>query len=274
MSEVRVRTSVDAASGVGEIELVRLTFDPPMFGDVGAALRAMDADVRVRAVVLHSSARMFTAGLDLKAASTLLFGDSGAGDEAEGVQRAVALRHGVRQLQEHFSAAAVGRKPVVAAVHGACIGAGVDLATACDIRLCTADATFAVTETKVAIVADLGTLQRLSRVVGPGVAREMAFTAEPLPADRALACGLVNAVYPTRDAMLAAARAMAARIAAHSPLVVQGVKQVLRYSEEHSVADGLEYVALWNAAMLQSSDLMEAVTAFLSKRPPTFKNHL
>jgi len=125
-----------------------------------------------------------------------------------------------------------------------------------------------------AIVADLGTLQRISRIVGTGIARELAFTSNPINAQRALSCGLVNNVFPDKEKLLEGARQMAQTIASNSPLVVQGTKQVLNYSEDHSIADSLEYVALWNTGFLQSDDLTEAATSFFTKSTPKFRNRL
>jgi len=133
---------------------------------------------------------------------------------------------------------------------------------------------FSVKETQVGIVADLGTLQRLSKLIGTGFARELAFTSDEMSADRALQCGLVNSVYENRDQMLEAGRSMANRIASLSPLVVQGTKITLNYAEEHSIEDGLFQVALWNTAFLRSDDVGEAVMSFMQKRPPKFRNRL
>jgi enoyl-CoA hydratase len=155
-------------------------------------------------------------------------------------------------------------------VQGACIGGGVDLITACDIRLCSADATFSVRETRIAMVADVGTLQRLPRIVGRGHAADLALTGRDIGADRAREIGLVNDVLSDADALHAAATETAALIAANSPLAVQGTKHVLRACEDRTVDEGLDYVAVWNAAFLVSDDLTEAMTAFFEKRPPTF----
>ena len=181
------------------------------------------------------------------------------------------LYRNIRRLQDCFSAIETCRKPVIAAIHGHCVGGGVDLTTACDIRVCTEDATFGIHETKIAIVADVGTLQRITALVGKGFAREMAYTGKRVTAERARQVGLVNDVYPDKESMLEAARAMAAEIAENSPLAVQGVKQVLRYSEEHTTDEGLEYVAQWNASRLHTKDLIEAMAAFTEKRKPQFK---
>jgi enoyl-CoA hydratase len=160
--------------------------------------------------------------------------------------------------------------PVVAAVQGWCIGGGVDLIAACDIRLASAEAQFSVREAKIAIVADVGSLQRLPAIIGKGHVAELAYTGKDIDAARAVAIGLVNHVSADPDAVLADARAMAAEIAANSPLAVQGTKAVLAAGENLSVAEGLDYVATWNAAFLASDDLVEAMTAFMEKRPGNF----
>lgn len=242
------------------------------FHEIKAAFEQIDVDPEVRAVVVWGEGRMFTAGLDLKEAATgVLGGTAGNGSGRSLAARNYQLYRTIRDLQDCFTAIARCRKPVIAATHDKCIGGGVDLITACDLRLCSADASFSIYETKIAIVADVGTLQRITPIVGKGMAREMALTGRFIKADRALACGLVNEVHSDRDTMLVAARAMADEIAANSPMAVQGVKSVLNFSDEHSVEEGLEYVAQWNSSFIQSNDVNEAVAAFIEKRPPVFK---
>ena len=176
----------------------------------------------------------------------------------------------IRQLQRAIDSVEQCRKPVVAALHGWCIGAGLDLAAACDLRLCSADAQFSLREVKLAIVADLGSLQRLPPIIGQGATRELAFTGKNISAERAREMGLVSQVLANKDALLEEARATVTEIASNPPLVVQGIKQVMNHSSAREVASGLEYVALWNAAFLQSLDLTEAFTAFREKRSPRF----
>lgn len=165
---------------------------------------------------------------------------------------------------------AATRKPVIAAVSGWCVGGGVDVISAADIRLASAEAKFSVREVKVAIVADVGSLQRLASIIGEGHLRELAFTGKDIDAARAEKIGLVNDVYPDPDTVLAAARELAAEIAANPPLVVQGVKEVLSVNTEERVRAGLRYVSAWNAAFLPSKDLGEAVQAFVQRREPDF----
>jgi enoyl-CoA hydratase/carnithine racemase len=266
---------VHKEGGVAEVVLNRAkqlnTMTPTFFKEVGDVFRQLDADDQVNVVLIWSESRLFSAGLDLKAAAGLA---AGADPNKSRATMALEVYKVVQQWQNDFTQIEKCRKPVIAAVHGACIGGAVDLITACDIRLCTEDATFSVAETRLAIVADIGTLQRLSKIVGKGFAREMAYTADSIDAKRAHHHGLVNSVFKTKEELLEGARAMAKRIAGHSPLVVQGTKRVLQYSEEHTTDEGLQHVALWNSAFLHSEDLTEAVMAFIQKRNPTFVNRL
>jgi enoyl-CoA hydratase len=173
-------------------------------------------------------------------------------------------------MQASVTAIAELAVPVIAAIHGYCIGGGVDLVSACDVRLCDSLAKFSVRETKVAIVADLGSLQRLPKIIGAGHLAELAYTGKDIDAQRALDIGLVNAVYGNVDELLAGARSLALEIAENSPLAVQGTKAVLAANDGRSVDEGLEFVARWNTMYLQSNDLREAMMAFMEKRPPVF----
>ncbi len=244
------------------------TMSPVFFEEIRRAFGEIETDHNVRVVVLWAEGRLFSAGLDLKSAMGDLAGAPRGGSKA---RDNLNLLERIKKLQDCVSSAEKCGKPVIAAIHGHCIGGGVDLTTACDIRLCSQDATFAIHETKIAIVADLGTLQRIARIVGKGMAREMAFTGKRIGAERALRCGLVNEVYPDKESLLAGARALAGEIAANSPLAVQGTKVVLNYSEQHTIDEGLDFVAQWNASFLHSRDLAEAITAFMEKRAPVFK---
>jgi len=267
----------------------RNAMGPAFWNELPLAVGELTDDRSVRAIVLAARGPHFSVGLDLKAMAGMLTGDSaddgaagaGAGPAAGNgsggahkpsmASRAVTARQGVLRMQASVTAVAQCPKPVIAAIHGYCIGGGVDVVTACDIRVASADAVFSVRETKVAIVADLGSLQRLPRIIGKGHVAELAFTGKDITAARAKEIGLVNDVLPDADAALAAARQLAAEIAANSPLAVQGTKAVLTACEDRSVAEWLDYVATWNAGFLASDDLVEAMTAFLEKRPPEFK---
>jgi enoyl-CoA hydratase len=244
-----------------------------LWRDLPRAMAVVGAESEVRAVVIAAKGPHFSVGLDLKEmGGTLsggLSGDSG-GRAASMAARARAGRSGVLQLQDSITAVAHCPKPTVAAVHGYCIGGGVDLIAACDIRLASADAVFSVREAKMAIVADLGSLQRLPAILSAGHLNELALTGKDISAERARDIGLVNDVAADAEGVLKAARDVAAEIAANSPIAVQGTKAVLAANEGRTVAQGLEYVATWNAGMLASDDLVEAVTAFMEKRSPKF----
>ncbi len=244
-----------------------------LWRDLPRAMAVVGAEPEVRAVVIAAKGPHFSVGLDLKEMGGTLSGgmsgDSG-GRAPSMAARARAGRSGVLQLQDSITSVASCHKPTVAAVHGYCIGGGVDLIAACDIRLASADAVFSVREAKMAIVADLGSLQRLPAILSAGHLNELALTGKDISAERARDIGLVNDVAADAEGVLKAARDLAAEIAANSPIAVQGTKAVLGANEGRTVAQGLEYVATWNAGMLASDDLVEAVTAFMEKRSPKF----
>ncbi|GLW94097.1 crotonase/enoyl-CoA hydratase family protein [Actinokineospora globicatena] len=262
---------VDVSDHVAEVTLLGPgkgnAMGPDLWRELPVVFGELDADPEVRAVVLTGSGAHFSYGLDLPAMMPT-WGEV----LAEGALAAPRTRflEEIRALQGAVTAVATCRKPVVAAISGWCIGAGLDVIAAADIRVASADARFSLREVKVAIVADLGSLQRLVGVIGEGHLRELALTGKDIDAERALRIGLVNDVFPDQEAALASARTMAAEIAANPPLAVQGTKDVLGHERERRVADGLRYVAAWNAAFLPSKDLGEAVQAFLERRPPEF----
>jgi enoyl-CoA hydratase len=260
------------AQGVATLWLAnpakRNAMGPAFWSELPQAMAELENDAAVRAVVIAAQGPHFSTGLDLTSFGTIVTGDAGAGSEA--AKRWRMLKQ-IERLQRSISAVADCPKPVIAAVHGYCLGGGVDLSTACDVRVAAADATFSIRETRIAIVADVGTLQRLPGLVGRGVASELALTGDDIDATRALAIGLVNSVHPDGEAARAAARAMAGRMARNSPLAVQGTKRVLRYCQGKSVEDGLAFVATWNAAFVESDDLREAMAAFFEKREPHFR---
>jgi enoyl-CoA hydratase len=244
----------------------------PMWDAIPRAVADLDADSAVRVIVLAGQGKAFCAGIDLADhAPALMKGESISGKGESAVGRRRALYDDIRRYQRAASCLALTNKPVIAAVHGACLGGGMDLITACDLRLAAADAVFSVRETRIAMVADVGTLQRLPRIVGDGAARELIFTGRDIDAARAREILLVNEVLPDTVALHARARDVAAEIAAHSPLAVQGAKQVLGFAERRETEAALDYVAVWNAAFLHSDDLGEAVAAFSERRTPQFR---
>ncbi|MER7450265.1 crotonase/enoyl-CoA hydratase family protein [Nocardia beijingensis] len=241
---------------------------PDFWRELPEVFQALDADPDVRAIVLTGSGKHFSYGLDLPAMSGT-FGPLLA-DRALAAPRTDFLVD-VRRLQAAITAVADCRKPVIAAVSGWCIGGGLDLIAAADIRYASAEAKFSLREAKVAIVADVGSLQRLPGIIAEGHLRELAYTAKDIDAARAEKIGLVNDVFPDQEAVLDAAHATAREIAANPPLVVQGVKDVLEQRRKDEIAAGLRYVSAWNAAFLPSEDLTEAVKAVFEKRAPEFR---
>lgn len=240
---------------------------PAFWAELPVAFAALDADPDVRAIVLTGSGRNFSYGLDLVA-----MGGSLAPVLAEGAlaKPRAEFHTMVKAMQGAITAVADCRTPVVASVHGWCIGGGVDLISAVDIRYASADAKFSVREVKLAMVADVGSLARLPLILSEGHLREIALTGQDFDAAKAERIGLVNEVLPDADASLAAARATAAEIAANPPLVVRGIKDVLDEQTTARVSASLRYVAAWNSAFLPSKDLGEGISAMFAKRPPEF----
>ena len=237
---------------------------PGFWEDFPTVVEEVGADPGTRVIVVAANGTAFTVGLDLPA-----FGPSLAGGGSSVADRR-ATQGMVKRMQRAFTVLSECPQPVIAVTHGWCIGAGVDLVTACDIRIAAADTVFSVRETRLAMVADIGTLQRLPRLISPGHVAELVYTGRDFTAAEAEAMGLVNRVLPDREAALAHGIELADAIAANSPLAVQGSKAVLRAGEGRSVGEALDYVALWNAAYLHSDDLGEAMRAFTEKRSPDF----
>jgi enoyl-CoA hydratase/carnithine racemase len=238
-----------------------MTWD--FFTELAERFQAFDADPEVRAVIVRAEGKMFTAGLDLVAAGSLLGDGSAAYRES--------LRIKIFTLQEGMNAIERCRKPVIAAVHGPCIGGGVDLLAACDIRLAARDAIFSIRETRLGIIADLGTLQRLPHLIGHGWTRELALTGRDFTAEEALKMGFITRLCEDREALLKEAAVLADQIANLPPLTVQGTKDVLIQGRDNGVYPGLAYAAQKNAALIPNDDMLEAIAAFLEKRKPTFK---
>lgn len=219
----------------------------------------------VRAVVLSGAGKHFSSGIDLMLLAQV------ANDLCKDVGRnARLLRRKILELQASFNAVDNCRKPVLAAIQGYCIGGAIDLISACDMRYAAEDAQFSIKEVDIGMAADVGTLQRLPRIVGDGMLRELAYTGRQFGAEEARSIGLVNRVYPDHASLLAGVLEIAREIAAKSPIAVTGTKAMISYMRDHSINDGLEYVATWNAAMLQSNDLRVAIAAHMSKQKPDF----
>ena len=245
------------------------TFSREFWRELPEIVRELDDAGATRVLVLSSTGRHFTAGLDFDLLSSELATDDGTAGRPR-----VGLRELILQLQESLSCLERARMPVIAAVQGGCVGGGVDLITACDMRYCTEDAFFCIQEINIGITADVGTLQRLPKIIPAGMVRELAYTGRRLPAGRAREIGLVNEVYPNQEAMLASVMEIAREIAGHSPLAVSGSKEMLNYARDHSVEEALNYIATWQAGMFQPQDVKEAFGAKQEKRKPAFQDLL
>jgi enoyl-CoA hydratase len=262
--------AVELTDGVSEISLNRgeraNAMNGPMWQELRTAFRWADVTAAVRVVVLSGAGRNFCAGIDLELLRLLAEADTNH-DPARSRE---GLRRLILDLQDCLSTIERCRKPVIAAIHGACIGGAVDLVTCCDMRYAAADAQFSVREIDIGMTADVGTLQRLPRLVPDGIVRELAYTGRNVDSAEAQAIGLVNRVFDSHEALMSGVRKIALTIAGKSPLAIRGTKEMLNYGRDHSIADGLNYIATWNAAMLMSADLNEAMAALREKRPPNF----
>lgn len=235
-----------------------------MWADIPEAVAEIDGDVDIRVLIVAGRGKAFTVGIDI---------DMLAGLQPSGPSPAKGNFHiysEIKRLQQTVSSLADTAKPVIAAIHGYCLGAGANLISACDIRLAAADSLISIRETKMGLVADIGALQRLPTIVGNGVTAEMAMTGGDYTAAWALANGLVNRVFDDRESLMAGARAVAAEIASNSPLVTQGIKRILQANDGRTIDQALDYMAQWNSSFLVSNDLTEAITAFIEKRDPEF----
>jgi delta(3,5)-delta(2,4)-dienoyl-CoA isomerase len=233
------------------------------FHDIGNCFTGLSTNNDVRVVVLQANGKYFTVGLDLKDATTA----NSFGNEHRDVARKVLQqRKHVLFLQSTFTALENCPQPIIMAVHGACIGGGIDLSCCCDIRLACEQAWFCIKEVDVGLCADLGTLQRLPKVMGNGSAlRELAYTARRFEAREALELGLVSRVYENPVELRKNARMLADEIASKSPVAVYGTKVNLNFSRDHSVGESLEYQATWSSSALQSEDLPKSFIASLNK---------
>ena len=258
-----------SATGVAHLSLCRPermnTFDPAFFSTFRDAVQRLSAEGQTRALVISSTGKHFSAGMSLD-----VFGGSGQGLDTVSARSRLAFQTHLRQLMQCFDVLEQAHFPVIAAEQGGCVGGALDLATACDLRLCSADAFFTVQEIHIGMAADLGVLQRLPKIVPPGVAREMAYTGDRLGAERALACGLVNAVLPDAAALLQAALQMAGRIAAKSPLAIAGSKLALNYAVDHPTADALQQMTLLQSAIFDIDEMGTAIAAWKAKGEADF----
>ncbi|MEJ2039457.1 MAG: crotonase/enoyl-CoA hydratase family protein [Desulfosarcinaceae bacterium] len=263
--------AISETDGVAHIELNRADKANAMNGAMWKDLRsAFDwlSTSPARVGVLSARGKHFTAGIDLNMLAAVKSEIAGL---SEG-KRQERLREIIAELQDAIGAAELCRKPILAAIHGGCMGGGIDLITACDMRYATRDARFSVKEIDLAIVADLGTLQRLPRLIGDGLARELAYTGREFDGNEAHAMKLVNQVFADKDSLMTAVLKTAAEIAGKSPLTIRGIKDTMNFSRDHSVAEGLSYVSAKNAAILFSPDLTEAMSAAIQNRKGRFED--
>jgi enoyl-CoA hydratase len=249
------------------------TMTPAFWGELPKIVEEIDAAGEARAIVISSTGKHFSAGMDLAVftggAGVGNGGGGGQSDAEVGRQRANFWR-GVLRMQESFSCLERARMPVLAAVHGGCIGGAIDMITACDMRYATADAFFCIQEINIGMTADVGTLQRLPKIIPEGIAREWAYTGDRIPAPRAFQAGLVNEVFDDHDSLVAGVLEIAGRIATKSPLAIWGTKEMINFTRDHTTADSLNYIATWQTGMFQPADMMESFAAKADKRDPDF----
>ncbi len=265
---------VSVESGVAHIQLCRPaelnTMIEEFWFELPELIRSLDESGTVRAMVISSTGKHFSAGMDLSVFS----GDGGllggSGVTEQGRQRA-SLFQLVLQLQDSFTSLEKARVPVLAAVQGGCIGGAVDMVCAADMRYASADAFFCVQEINIGMTADVGTLQRLPKIIPDGVARQLAYTGERMPAGRALEVGLVNHVFENHEALVDGVLEIARTIAAKSPLAIWGTKEAMTYARDHSVTDSLRQMAAWQSGMFQPGDMMECFAAKAEGREPVFE---
>jgi len=232
-------------------------------------LEEVNRNSEIRVLIISSTGKHFCAGMDLSAF------DNGVANipkekRPDNARIGEALYRSAKELQEYISKLEKIRVPVIAAIHGGCIGGAVDLVTACDIRLATTDAFFCIQEINIGMAADVGTLQRLPRIIPDSKMRELAYTGRRMLADEAKESGLVSDVYNSQEEMVNAAKKMANEIAKKSPIAIYGLKALMNYSRDHTISDSLDFNALWSGAMLSQRDMEEAIKAFVEKREATF----
>ena len=237
-----------------------------MWAELQSCFEYLDEEPSVRAIILAGNGKNFCSGIDLG-----MFG-SVTGSISEPARKAEALRRTILRLQDNLSAIEKCRKPVLAAIHRACIGGGIDMTCCCDMRYASSDAYFSIKEIDIGMTADVGTLQRLPKIIPDGIVRELAYTGRTMNADEACEVGFVNRVYADRETLLREVTAIARDIASKSPLAIRGTKEMLLYSRDHSVTEGLNYIATWNSGMLSQADLGGAMQAQLEKKLADFED--
>jgi enoyl-CoA hydratase len=237
------------------------------WNELPALVNDINDNAKARVIVVSSTGKHFTSGMDVSVFSD---GEGIMGAEMDRYARAEGFRQFVLLLQESFSCFERARMPVIAAIQGGCIGGGMDMVSACDIRFCTEDAFFQIAEINIGMTADVGTFPRLCKLIPDGWVRELAYSGRRLPAAKAKEIGLVNEVFATQAAMMRHVMALAAEIAEKSPLAVAGSKQMIKYARDHATADALDYIATWQAGMFSPEHIAEAFAAKAQKRAAVF----
>ena len=266
---------VSIADGVAHVRLNRPdafnAMNRDFWNELPEIVRDIDDNARARCIVISSTGKHFSAGMDLKVFDGLTTGDGGDEDRHTALE---AFRRHVHPLQGAFSCLDRARMPVLVAIQGACIGGGVDLVSSCDIRYATTDAFFCIQEVNIGMTADVGTFPRLCKLIPEGWVRELAYTGRRLPAEKAKAIGLVNEVFDSHEALVEHVLATAREIASKAPLAVTGSKVMINYARDHTIADGLDYIATWQTGMLSGAHMAEAFRAKQEKREAVFPDLL
>jgi len=239
----------------------------PFWNELPKIVNDISDNAKARVIVISSTGKHFTAGMDI---SVFTDGDSITAQGGDQYSRAESFRQFVLTLQGSFNCLDNARMPVIAAIQGGCVGAGVDMTSACDIRYCTDDAFFQIAEINIGMTADVGTFPRLCKLIPEGWVRELAYSGRRLPAQKAKEIGLVNDVFATHEEMLAHVMELAREIATKAPVAVAGSKRMINHARDHSIADGLDYIATWQAGMFSPPHMMEAFAAKAQKREPNF----
>lgn len=250
----------------------RNSMTPAFWQELPVIIEDIDNNARARVIVISATGPAFSAGMDL----AVFANDDALTDDSDAGKARARLQHGARfhdtasYFQHSFSCLENCRIPVIAAIQGACVGGGVDFVTACDMRFATEDAFLSIFEINIGMTADVGTFPRLVKLIPEGIVRELAYTGRRISAAEAQSVGLVNRVFEDHDSLIEAVMALAAEIASKPPLAVYGCKRMINYSRDHSTADGLDYIGVWNAAMLLPAEMAEAMQANAEKRPGNF----
>jgi len=244
---------------------------PSFWNELPAILDELSNSGEVRAVVLAAEGKNYCSGMDLSVfGSNDTSGDNTSDSNRHRSRRNERFRSTAMKLQDTFSSLERARMPVLCAIQGACVGGAIDMISAADMRYSTENAWFSIAEINIGMTADVGTLQRLPKLVAEGIVRELAYTGRRWSADEAKSAGFVNEVFPDHETMMDAVMGIASDIAAKSPMAIWGTKQTMHYTRDHTVADGLEFIANWNAGMFDTDDMAEAFAASVEKRPANF----